>query len=399
MRRANLMVGFGLGALLATSHATSLPPDREISIMPGGEVLLSRGPSPLQDGKIHQYKKLTTPLRGNLVISDTLLPGDKWHSWDGKPVERLDISKQSPENYHGSHNHHQNVFSQVINATRGTNGIPFWGDGTAVVSGANVWGGFFSARSGCYEPDLIGQYLPKSVDSGCGKDFDAQITGIEVDVLNAGKPGVFPNKAKHGVQVVGFGNPNGQALSIIAENFDRPQEFRAGQFESILYAQNSIQAEYGRFIVADFDAASIGLDFRKPVFHNGAVVMNSSGMGTGIIVNEGKAGEIYGGIRWPKAADPGNWQSIRIGEAGLRIVSNDNMRELLTVDNSGRISLTGEVSINNQPLAARSISLRAWLSDPRTLILIAGLMVLQTGISLLLIRKMARHPSAGDAAR
>lgn len=399
MRRANFMVGFALAALLATSHATPLPRDRQSSVMSGGEVLLSRGPSPLHGGKFHQYEGLTTPLRGNLIISDTLLPTDKWHSWDGKPVQRFDISKQSAENYHGAHNHYQNVFSQVVNATRGANGIPFWGDGIAAVNGANAWGGFFSARSGCHELDLIGQYLPKSIGRECGPEFDAQITGLEVDVINAGKPGVFPNKAKHGIQVVGFGNPNGQALSIIAKDFDRPQEFRAGQFESILYAQNSIQPEYGRFIVADFDAADIGLDFRKPVFHNGAVVINSSGMGTGIIVNEGKAGEIYGGIRWPKAADPGNWQSIRIGEAGLRIVSNDNMRELLTVDNSGRISLTGEVSINNQPLAARSSSSRAWLFDPRTLILIAGLMVLQTGISLVLICKMARHPSAGDAAR
>lgn len=398
MRRHSLLVGFALAALLATSHAAPLPRDREVSVMSGGEVLLSRGPSPLHGGKFHQYEGLTTPLRGNLIISDTLLPTDKWHSWDGKPVQRFDISKQSPENYHGAHNHHQNVFSQVINATRGANGIPFWGDGIAVVNGANAWGGFFSARSGCHELDLIGQYLPKSIGRECGPEFDAQITGLEVDVINAGKPGVFPNKAKHGIQIVGFGNPNGQALSVIAKDFDRPQEFRAGQFESILYAQNSIQPEYGRFIVADFDAADIGIDFRKPVFHNGAVVINSSGMGTGIIVNEGKSGEIYGGIRWPKAADPGNWQTIRIGEAGLRIVSNDNMRELLTVDNAGRIALTGEVSINDQPLVARSSSLRAWLFDPRTLVLVAGLMVLQTGISLLLFRKIARHPSAGAAA-
>lgn len=320
------------------------------------------------------------------------MPSDTWHTWNGKPVERFDILKQSPENYHGSHNHYQNVLSQVINATSGANGIPFWGDGSAVVSGANVWGGFFSARSGCYEPDLIGQYLPKTVDSGCGPDFDAQITGLEVDVLNAGKPGIYPNRAKHGVQIVGFGNPNGQALSVIAENFDRPQEFRAGQFESILYAQNSIQPEYGRFIVGDFEAADIGLDLRKPIFRNGAVVVHSIGMSTGIIVNGGKSGEIYGGIRWPKAADPGNWQTIRIGEAGLRIVSNDNMRELLTVDNSGRIAFTGEVSINEQALVARPSSLRAWLFDPRTLVLVAGLMVLQTGISLLLIRKMTREP-------
>lgn len=392
MRRNHLLVGPALAVLLATSQAAPLPHDRQFAVMAGGEVLFSRGPSPLDRGKFHQYEDLTTPLRGNLIVSDTLLPGDKWHSWDGKPVAPFDVSKQSPENYHGSHNHHQNVFSQVINATRGANGIPFWGDGIAAVNGANVWGGFFSARSGCYERDLIGQRLPKSIDRGCGPEFDAQITGLEVDVINAGRPGVYPNKAKHGIQVVGFGNPNGQALSVISKDFDRPQEFRAGQFESILYAQNSIQPEYGRFIVADFEAADMGLDLRKPIFRNGAVAIHSSGMSTGIIVNEGKSGEIYGGIRWPKAADPGNWQTIRIGEAGLRIVSNDNMRELLTVDNSGRIAFTGEVSINEQALVARPSSLRAWLFDPRTLVLVTGLMVLQTGISLLLVRKLARKP-------
>jgi hypothetical protein len=218
-----------------------------------GETALVRGPSPRQDGLSYQYEQMQTPLRGNLIVSDTLLPSDAWHLWNGRQTERFDIRKQTPENYHQSHNHHQNVLSEVINATPGANGIPIWGDSVAAVQGANVWGGFFSARSRCSPGDLLDRYLPKGLARGCGPDFDAQLTGLEVDVLNAGKPAIHPNKAKHGIQIVGFGNPNGQALSVIAENFDREPRYRRGQFESILYAQNSLRPDYGRFIVMDFE--------------------------------------------------------------------------------------------------------------------------------------------------
>lgn len=316
------------------------------------ETVISRGRSPRADGLIYQYQNLRTPLRGNLSISDVLLPTDVWRLWNGQPTQLFDLTKQTPENYPGSHNHYQSLLSEVINATSGVNGIPFWGDGNAVVNGANVWGGFFSARSSCAKGELVAGYLPKNLKRGCGPDFDAQLTGIEVDVLNAGKPGVYPNKAKHGVQIVGFGNPNGQAVSVISENFDREPPFRRGQFESILYAQNSIQPEYGRFIVMDFEKAQIGLDMRKPLFSGGAIDFRSEGVGTGILLNSGRSGEIYGGLRWPSFADKQQWLSWRLGTGGYRVVSNDNRRELLAIDNNDGIYLTGDVYLNGTKISS-----------------------------------------------
>lgn len=320
-----------------------------------GETALMRGKSPRNDGFSHQYWRMKTPLRGNLIVTDVLLPADRWHLWDGQPVQNFDISKQTPENYHESHNHHQSLLSEVINATPGVNGIPIWGDGTAVVNGANVWGGFFSARSACNPSDLIGKYLPKGLDRGCSADFDAQLTGLEVDVLNDGKPGVYPNKAKHGIQIVGFGNPNGQALSVIVENFDREPQFRRGQFESILYAQNSLHPEYGRFIVMDFDKAKIGLDMRSPLFSGGAMDFRTEGVGTGVLLGSGASGEIYGGLRWPGSHDPGQWLSLRLGNGGYRVVSNDNRHELVAIDNHGGIYLNGDVYLNGKRVSATNL--------------------------------------------
>jgi hypothetical protein len=352
------------------------------------ETIILRGKSPRSDGLSYEYEKMQTPLRGNFIISDVLLPTDKWHLWDGSPTPRFDVSKQTPENYHQSHNHYQNLLSEVVNATSGANSIPVWGESIAAVKGANAWGGFFSARSGCYMGDLVSKHFPKDIDRGCGKDFDAQLTGVEVDVLNAGKPGVFPNKAKHGVQVVGFGNPNGQALSIISENFDREPQYRRGQFESILYAQNSLQPDYGRFIVMDFEKAQIGLDMRKPLFSKGAMDFHSQGLGTGILLDSGHSGELYGGLRWPGFKDPHGWLTARLGEGGFRIVSNDNTHEIMAIDNNGGIYLNGDLYLNGTKAESSSGDIRI----PKRALLIAGILgvlVLMVA-NILLVRFMVR---------
>ncbi|RJF28709.1 hypothetical protein [Escherichia coli] len=76
----------------------------------------------------------------------------------------------------------------------------------------------------------------------------------------------------------------------------------------------------------------------------------TEGVGTGIILNEGKSGEIYGGTRWNGSEDKRNWISIRNGEGGTRIVSNDNTKEVLAVDNDGGVYINGDVYINGKKL-------------------------------------------------
>ena len=168
-------------------------------------------------------------------------------------------------------------------------------------------------------------------------------------MLNGGKPGVFPNKSKVGLQVVGFGNPNSMAMEVRSEDTDKdvPAEKRRGVWESGIYFKNSI-ADYGRLIVADFDKAKMGFDFRKSLFREGIMQARSEGVGTGIILNEGKSGEIYGGLRWNESDDKRNWISIRNGQGGARIVSNDNTKEIFAVDNDGGVYINGDVYINGQ---------------------------------------------------
>ena len=311
---------------------------------------------PRADGVWIQYYGLNTRLRGRAYYSDIIKPDDQWEKYDGSTTEVVDLSEQTPENYHQTHNHYQAVLSEVLNFSPHTNAVPIWGDGAAVANGSAAWGAFFSARSAYLDSTILNQnvHLAKAVPDGFSvvpkEDYDCQLCGLEVDVLNSGKPGVYPNKAKHGLQVVGFGNPNSHALSVICERFDCPPEDRRGQFAAGLYFQNSIHPEYGAAIVGDFEQAHIGIDFRKPVFEWGAIQLNAPKPGSGIVFSEGQGGEIYSGKRWAGGDETPKWLTVRMGEEGLRIVSPDGTRELLAIDQFGGIYLNGDVYVNGRKL-------------------------------------------------
>lgn len=307
--------------------------------LPDEELLLIHPDSPRGvTGKTFQYTGLGTPLGGRHFISDAITRNTRWQLWNGLPAELFDIAQQNPENYDHAHNHYQSLLVELISVLPGANAVPIWGDSTAAVAGTSAWGSFFSARSNCNN-QVIEAALPQA-EKECSEEFDAQLTGLEVDVLNAGKPGVYPNMAKHGVQIVGFGNPNSHALSIISHGFNRPEGEQDGQFEAVLYAQNALVPEYGRFIVSDQSRAMMGIDYRKTLFTQGAGLFRSEGVGTGLIFNEGKGGEIYAGNRWPGLETEG-WLTLRAGVGGLRIVSNDDTQELLVVDKNGEVSVKG----------------------------------------------------------
>lgn len=81
----------------------------------------------------------------------------------------------------------------------------------------------------------------------------------------------------------------------------------------------------------------------------------SDGIGTGLIVNEGRSGEIYGGNRWPGSEDKNGWLTARMGTGGIRITSNDNTKEFLAIDNNDGIYLNGDVYINGKKFFDQSI--------------------------------------------
>lgn len=190
--------------------------------------------------------------------------------------------------------------------------------------------------------------MPADVDLK-ESQYDVQLIGIEIDVLNGSKPGVYPNKSKTALQIVGFGNPNSMAIEVRSEDSDKNTKSRRGVWESGIYFKNSM-ASYGRLIVADFDESKMGFDFRRSLFTEGIMQAKTNQIGTGILYNEGKSGELYGGSRWSGVKDSSQWLSLRAGTGGLRVVSQDNTKELISIDNYGGIYLNGDVFVNGTKL-------------------------------------------------
>ncbi|MFD1139442.1 hypothetical protein [Paenibacillus urinalis] len=312
-----------------------------------------RGEHPRSEGIWPQYAGLDTALRENYIFTDVIYPDSPFVNWLGKPVETHDLKEQNPDNYDSTHNHYQNILSEVWNFKPGANAVSIWGDSTAIANGTKAWGGFLSARSN-YESFLPGaeneEYVPEGLDLNYEEGtYDTQLVGLEIDVLNGGKPGVYPNMAKTGLQVVGFGNPNSMAIEVRSEDTDKDVENRRGVWESGIYFKNSI-ADYGRLMVADIDSAKMGFDFRRSLFTEGIMQAKTNQVGTGIIYNEGKSGEIYGGDRWNGEKEDNEWLSLRAGTGGVRVVSQDNTKEMIAVDNHGGIYLNGDVYINGKKL-------------------------------------------------
>lgn len=315
-----------------------------------------RGNHPRADGIWTQYKGLNTALRSNKILTDVIEPDSQFQNWAGEEIQTHNLAGQTAANYDDLHNHYQNFLSEVWNFKPQTNAVAIWGDSAAIANESGAWGAFFSARS-YYKSFQKGgdleKYRPSSFDANYDpNDYDTQLVGVEIDVLNSGKPGVYPNKSKVGLQIVGFGKPNSMAIEVRSEDTDKQvsQSERRGVWESGIYFKNSL-AEYGRLLVADFANAKMGLDFRNALFSEGFIQAKSEGVGTGLILNSGKSGELYGGKRWENTRDKSNWLSIRNGDGGTRVVSNDNTRELIAVDNWGGIYLNGDVYVNGQKLS------------------------------------------------
>ena len=347
------------------SYATPITDMNEVLIQKNeNEVTkIVRNHHPRQDNLWIQYYPLTTALRKNIVISDVISPDATWENYSGIQIDRHRSEIETPENYDDSHNHYQNILSEVLNFQENSNAVSIWGDSYAVADQSKAWGGFFSARSGV-TPFLPGAafetYVPENAEiKNEPEKYDTQLTGIEIEVLNGGLPGVYPNMSKTGLQIVGFGNPNSMAIEVRCEDTDKegvsPDE-RKGVWESGIYFKNSL-APYGRVLVTDFEKAKIGLDFRNTLFSEGTISFKTQQVGTGILLNDGNSGEIYGGQRWNEGEDLNDWLTLRAGNGGIRIVSQDNTRELVAIDNFGGIYLNGDIYLNGKKLPDYSLKL------------------------------------------
>lgn len=212
---------------------------------------------------------------------------------------------------------YQSFLSELITKRPDTNAVSLWADAASVVNGGRVWGGFLSARSG----------LPAGADS--------QLIGLEIDVLNGGLPGVAPNASKVGLQIVGFGNANTNAIEVLT---DTPN----AAFQNALNIAAHSVAANGTVIGVGPQNAALGINLQYSHFSDAAMLMSENQK----IV-----------FRTPGTGDAAIWRDdinnghlvLQAGPAGLRIVNSENNANLLIVTPQGDLvtaqgSLSGTLS-------------------------------------------------------
>jgi hypothetical protein len=312
---------------------------RIVDLRYNGGVHVVRGNHPRLEGIWPQYSNLNTGLGKNLVITDVLPYDAKVETWQGRAMEANPVNKnraQDSVEYSNTHNHYQNVLSEVWAFSPTVNAVALWGDSGAFFPGAKSWGGFLSARSW---PVHWQEYVPEGTPGFEDKDFDAQLVGLEVDVLNGGLPHGTVSKtvgmplSKTGVQIVGFGNRNTAAIELRSEDSDdmskKPDE-RRGTWQYGIIAYNSLHSD-STLLFSATPAGRTGIDLSKTDYSDSAIKIKSGGKHTGIAFNNYTGGEIY--------AEAGKLY-LKGGSSGLSILTPGG-HEVIGVDDYGNVRWHG----------------------------------------------------------
>lgn len=275
--------------------------------------LISDG-HPRSNNEILQYKDLDTALAENVVIADLLDSRTEWFNWKKQPVQPHGVPDET--DYANTHNHYQSLASEVINFVPWANAVGVWGDSWAANNRSRAWGALFTARADC---DEKWAYNPKSQKVDC-TDFDSQLVGVEVDVINLAKPGRPPNEGKTGVQVVGFGEENTMAFEARTAT---PGE---GRFTLGMNFADAITPD-GTLIATWQKSMGRGLELSNTRFKNGVISYKSDGRGTGFIANEGRGGQVFSRqtekaqTRWSSRPVPEDSRSDITGSQRMRLRS------------------------------------------------------------------------------
>lgn len=259
---------------------------------------LFKGTHPRMSGLFPQYTGTSVGLAENVTLSFVVNDDIKLRDWQGEPLRaKAHYGPQSSEEYVASHNHTQGLLVEGWNFTSDVNTISIWGDALAARTQAKVWGGFLSARS-----NLLGDwapYTPPSSSSTADK-FDAQLIGLEIDVLNGGlDSGQRVNErsyplAKNGLQIVGFGKRNSAAIEVRCEDSDdtsRTLSNRRGAWDYVLIARNCVH-DKSTFICSGFSKGYKGIDLSPTLYSDGAIRLRTEHASSGIVFNSDSA-QIY----------------------------------------------------------------------------------------------------------
>ena len=348
-----------------------------------------RGNHPRLEGIWPQYSGLQTGLRDNLVLTDVIAPDAQVTNWQSEPQNYRPTAFTTTAAYHNNHNHCQNFLSEMWSFNPSVNAVAIWGDSGAFVPGAKSWGGFFSARSW---PVYWDKYVPENRPAFAEKDFDAQLVGIEVDVLNAGMNAGDPNSklSKTGVQIVGFGKRNTDALEIRCEDSDAPAgATRKGQFNEAITVYNGLAPD-GKVLDGLIEGGAVGVDFSRPVFTDGALKIHSLARGNGIIFNASAGGEIYS----ESGIDAKDDLVLRAGAGGLKILSQSGALAL-AVDPNGAVHF-GTAMVQDADAGSAVGRMEITLRTQRQEIhILSGLVaVMMLGMVVLFFRQVRRSRTA-----
>ncbi|MEN0074554.1 MAG: hypothetical protein AAGC69_09225 [Paracraurococcus sp.] len=297
-----------------------------IDLRYGNGMNLVRGRHPRIEGYWPQYSGLRTGLARNIVVSQAISNETPIEDARSQPHEAQLAPYGTPlssEDYRHLHNHHQNLLVETFNFSPDLNAVSIWGDSAALVPGAKSWGAFVSARSWPLKWDA---YTPANTDGYDNAHFDAQLVGLEIDVLNAGldwgkkSPMLASPMAKVGVQIVGFGSRNTAAIEIRTEDTDDaargPRDRRGAWYWGIII-RNAL-SEQSTVLMSENGRIKRGIDFDLTSFTEGALRILGAGDRSGIMFDGGTGGQIYAE---PSAAGP--VLCIRAGQGGLKFLSED----------------------------------------------------------------------------
>lgn len=330
---------------------------RIIDLRYEGGINVVRGNHPRLEGIWPQYSGLNTGLGRNLVISDVLPFDARVESWKGERKLSNPINKnraQDSHEYSNSHNHYQNLLSEVWAFSPSVNAVALWGDSGAFFPGAKSWGGFLSARSW---PVHWQQYVPPGTPSFEDKDFDSQLVGLEIDVLNGGLPHgsvsstVGMPLSKTGVQIVGFGQRNTAAIELRSEDSDdgsKSADQRKGTWHYGLISYNALNSE-STFLMSATPKAKTGLDLSMTEHSDAAIKIKSEGQRTGIKFNDSHGGEIY--------TKDGSL-TLQVGDTGFALVTPGG-REVLRI---GRWGIPTWNGVNLAMAAMLFLLLNIWMA-------------------------------------
>lgn len=227
----------------------------------------------------------------------------------------------------------QAIYGVVENHSSTVNAVGIWGTGKSWAYDARVWGGFLVAENS-EDPEQ-----------------DAQLVGLEVDVVNHSLSGKSPNFSKSGIQIVGIGTaPVSDAILIIGADAAKWQN-------GMMFASDSIVPD-GAFIgVAPGPPVARGIDMANVRFTDSAI---SLGRWSAITFRNAEGGSSA------ILTDDSNRLLLRGGRHGLRMINEGS--ELIAeftpdgdiISSKGSLS---EIMQRLQALETRVSELEAQLSQ------------------------------------